>query len=243
MKRLPVLSDMRAMILAAGLGTRLRPITDITPKPLVKVAGRALIDYCFDLLRRANIRSVVVNKHHLAAQISDYVETINDLEIAVSDETAALLETGGGVKKALSLLGETPFFVLNSDVIVLDSGESSLRKMHDLWRFEKMDALLLLHPVETAVGYAGNGDFHLDADGRLTRRRKGEGAPYLFTGIQLLNPVLFNGTPEGAFSLNLLYDRALESGRLFGLVHYGHWIHVGTPEAVIEAGDRIGRLT
>lgn len=234
---------MRAMILAAGLGTRLRPITDVTPKPLVQVAGRALIDYCFDLLRRANIHSVVVNKHHLAAQISDYVETIKDLEIAVSDETAALLETGGGVKKALSLLGDAPFFVLNSDVIVLDSGESSLQKMHDLWDHDEMDAVLLLHPVETAVGYAGGGDFHLGDDGRLTRRRKGEGAPYLFTGIQLLNPALFDGTPEGAFSLNLLYDRALESGRLFGLVHQGHWLHVGTPEAVIDAGDRIGRLT
>ena len=239
MSALPELSDMRAMILAAGLGTRLRPITDVTPKPLVKVAGRALIDYCFDLLREAGISRAVVNKHHLAEQISSYVAAVADLEIRVSDETQALLETGGGVKKALPLLGEAPFFVLNSDVIVLDSGASSLRQMHDMWDGEKMGALLLLHPVETAVGYAGGGDFHLGPDGRLARRTQGEAAPYLFTGVQLLNPALFEGTPEGAFSLNLLYDKALASGRLYGLVHQGHWLHVGTPDAVIEAGERI----
>lgn len=242
MTDLPNLPEMRAMILAAGLGTRLRPITDVTPKPLVKVAGQALIDYCFDLLRRVGIRSVVVNKHHLAEQISDYVGAVSNLEIAVSDETAALLETGGGVKKALPLLGRTPFFVLNSDVIVLDSGTSSLLKMHDFWDSEKMDALLLLHPVETAVGYAGSGDFHLGADGRLARRTKGEGAPYLFTGVQILNPALFDETPDEAFSLNLLYDKALANGRLYGLVHHGHWLHVGTPEAVTEAGERIDAL-
>lgn len=243
MSTLPALSEMRAMILAAGLGTRLRPITDVTPKPLVKVAGRALIDYCFDLLRQAGISRAVVNKHHLAEQISDYAEAVTDLEVNVSDETQALLETGGGVKKALPLLGELPFFVLNSDVIVLDTGASSLLQMHDMWEDGKMDALLLLHPVETAVGYAGSGDFHLGADGRLTRRMQGEGAPYLFTGVQLLNPVLFDDMPEGAFSLNLLYDKALASGRLYGLVHHGHWLHVGTPEAVIEAGERIEALT
>ncbi|MCC3303903.1 nucleotidyltransferase family protein [Sneathiella sp. HT1-7] len=242
MTDLPNLPDMRVMILSAGLGTRLRPITDVTPKPLVKVAGQALIDYCFDLLRCAGIRSVVVNKHHLAGQISEYVGAVTDLEIAVSDETAVLLETGGGVKKALPLLGASPFFVLNSDVIVLDSGASSLLKMHDLWDSEKMDALLLLHPVETAVGYAGKGDFHLGSDGRLTRRTQGEGAPYLFTGVQILNPVLFDDTPDGAFSLNLLYDKALANGRLYGLLHEGHWLHVGTPDAVIEAGEKIEAL-
>lgn len=243
MSSLPPLAEMRAMILAAGLGTRLRPITDVTPKPLVKVAGRALIDYCFDLLREAGIGRAVVNKHHLAEQISSYVASVSDLEIAVSDETQALLETGGGVKKALPLLGTAPFFVLNSDVIVLDSGASSLLKMHDMWDRDRMDALLLLHPVETAVGYAGNGDFHLDMDGRLTRRTQGEAASYLFTGVQLLNPLLFQGMPEGAFSLNLLYDKALARGRLFGLVHHGHWLHVGTPDAVIEASERIEALS
>nr|WP_246157203.1 nucleotidyltransferase family protein [Sneathiella litorea] len=240
---MPDLTKMRAMILAAGLGTRLRPITDRTPKPLVRVAGRALIDYCLDLLRVAGIRRVVVNKHHLAGQIADFVGNVTDLDIKLSDETAALLETGGGVKKALPVLGKDPFYVLNSDVIVLDSGTSSLKEMHDVWDGEKMDALLLLHPVETAVGYAGGGDFHLGTDGSLTRRQKGEGAPYLFTGVQILNPKLFEDTPGGAFSLNLLYDKALENGRLFGLVHQGHWLHVGTPEALEEASDRIGKLS
>lgn len=239
MTGLPDISDMRAMILAAGLGTRLRPITDVTPKPLVKVAGRALIDYCFDLLAAAGIRRVVVNKHHLAAQISDYLAGVAGFDIAISDETASLLETGGGVRKALPLLGDAPFFVLNSDVIVRDRAASSLRQMYERWDSAEMDALLLLHPVKTAVGYAGAGDFHIDPKGRLTRRIKGEGAPYLFTGVQLLNPALFDDTPDGPFSLNLLYDRALAGGRLYGLLHEGDWLHVGTPDALDEASRRI----
>ncbi|MAZ03092.1 MAG: mannose-1-phosphate guanylyltransferase [Sneathiella sp.] len=235
MTGLPDISDMRAMILAAGLGSRLRPITDKTPKPLVKVAGRALIDYCFELLDVADIRHVVVNKHHLAQQISAYVEAVPGFDIALSDETEALLETGGGVRKALPLLGSAPFFVLNSDVIVRDSGPSSLQKMYARWQPEEMDILLLLHPVETAVGYAGQGDFHMEESGRLIRRTKGKPAPYLFTGVQLINPRLFDGMPEGAFSLNLLYDKAASTGRLYGVTHEGQWLHVGTPDALAEA--------
>ena len=242
MTELLAISKMRAMILAAGLGTRLRPITDNTPKPLVKVAGQALIDYCFDLLRTAGLQKVVVNKHHLGVQISDYVRSVRDLDISVSDETDALLETGGGVKKALPLLGHAPFFVLNSDVIVHDSGESSLRQMHDFWNGEIMDVLLLLHPIETAVGYAGQGDFHMEDGGVLARCEKGRGAPYLFTGVQLLHPKLFDETPDGPFSLNLLYDKALAAGRLYGIPHQGHWLHVGTPDAVTEASRKIEDL-
>lgn len=239
MTALPPLDRMRAMILAAGLGTRLRPITDVTPKPLVKVAGRALIDYCFDLLRAAHIRRVVVNRHHLGDQISAYLDQMTGFGISVSDETAALLETGGGVQKALPLLGPDPFFVMNSDVIVRDPSNSALRRMHSRWNDAEMDALLLLHPVATAVGYAGAGDFHLDENGRLRRRAAGEAAPYLFTGVQLLRPSLFDRVPAGAFSLNVIYDRALAGGRLYGLVHDGAWLHVGTPDAVREATRRI----
>ncbi|MEX1035544.1 MAG: nucleotidyltransferase family protein [Sneathiella sp.] len=235
MTGLPELSNMHAMILAAGLGSRLRPITDKTPKPLVKVAGRALIDYCFDLLKVAGIRQLVVNRHHLAQQISDYVKAVPDFDIAISDETEALLETGGGVKKALPLLGNGPFFVLNSDVIVRDSGPGSLQRMHARWDPREMDILLLLHPVETAVGYAGRGDFHIEENGKLTRRATDETAPFLFTGVQLINPRLFVDTPDDAFSLNLLYDKAALTGRLYGVTHDGQWLHVGTPDALAEA--------
>ena len=240
MKALPPLEEMRAMILAAGLGTRLRPLTDVTPKPLVKVAGRALIDYCFDLLRAAHIRQVVVNRHHLGDQISAYLDQMTGFDIAVSDETAALLETGGGVRKALPLLGPDPFFVMNSDVIVRDPAASALRRLHSRWNADEMDALLLLHPVATAIGYAGEGDFHLGEGGLLRRRGKGERAACLFTGVQLLNPALFEGTRPEAFSLNVIYDKALAGGRLYGLVHDGDWLHVGTSDAVTEASRRIG---
>lgn len=241
MTGLPEISDMRAMILAAGLGSRLRPITDRTPKPLVKVAGRALIDYCFELLEVAGIHHVVVNKHHLAQQLSAYVEAVPGFDISVSDETEALLETGGGVRKAFPFLGSAPFFVLNSDVIVRDNGPSSIRKMHARWQPEEMDILLLLHPVETAVGYAGSGDFHMEKSGMLIRRTQGEAAPFLFTGVQLINPQLFDGMPEGAFSLNLLYDKAAATGRLYGVTHEGQWLHVGTPDALAEASRIIER--
>jgi MurNAc alpha-1-phosphate uridylyltransferase len=239
MTGLPELAEMRAMILAAGIGSRLRPITDKTPKPLVKVADRALIDYCFDLLRGAGIRQVVVNKHHLGEQIEAHVRRIPDFEITVSDETDALLETGGGVLKALPLLGNSPFFVLNSDVIVRDSGSSSLRQMRERWDPAEMDALLLLHPTTTAIGYAGRGDFTMDGIGLATRREERSVAPYLFSGVQILNPALFEDCPSGPFSLNLIYDKAAARGRLFGLRHEGQWLHVGTARALIEASRKV----
>lgn len=233
---------MRAMILAAGKGTRLRPLTDTTPKPLVKVAGKALIDYSFDLLRGAAIRQIVVNKHHLADQVEKHVSAIQNFNIAVSDETKDLLETGGGVKKALPFLGVAPFFVLNSDVIVLDTKSSSLRRMQERWDYGEMDVLLLLHPTKTAVGYEGQGDFFMDEGGQISRRNPGQPAPFMFTGVQLLSPALFEGSPEGAFSLNLIYDKALATGRLFGLPHEGQWLHVGTEEALMVATEIINGL-
>lgn len=227
------------MILAAGKGTRLRPRTDKTPKPLVKVAGKALIDYSFDLLQLAGIQQVVVNKHHLADQIEDHVRAKQGFNICISDETDKLLETGGGVRKALPMLGSSPFFVLNSDVIVLDHGPSSIRRMQECWNLAKMDALLLLHPTSTAVGYEGQGDFFMDDAGQITRRVAGRSAPYMFTGIQMLNPALFDDVEEGIFSLNLLYDKAAAAGRLFGLPHDGQWLHVGTEDALVVATEKI----
>lgn len=235
-------SPLKAMVLAAGKGTRLRPRTETTPKPLVKVAGKALIDYSFDMLRAGGIHQVVVNKHHLADQIDRHAQHVKDLDITLSDETEQLLETGGGAAKALPFLKQAPFFVLNSDVIVLDSGENSLRRLQQVWNPEIMDALLLVHPVVTAVGYEGQGDFFLDDAGKLSRREIGHPAPFMFTGVQLLHPRLFEKCPSGPFSLNVLYDKALAQGRLFGLRHDGKWLHVGTEEALAAASRIIEEM-
>ncbi|MEH6402887.1 MAG: nucleotidyltransferase family protein [Sneathiella sp.] len=232
---------MRAMVLAAGLGRRLRPLTDTCPKPLVKVAGRALIDYSFDLLRGAGITDAVVNCHYLADQIEDHVKTISGLNLTLSDERGALLETGGGVLKALPALGRAPFVVLNSDVIIRDGENQSLANLMDHWDAARMDALLLLQPRKTAVGYQGQGDYHIDEGGVLRRKQSSESSPYLFSGIQILKPSLFDGLSAGAFSLNKIYDIAEKKGRLFGALHTGQWLHVGTEEALHEAEKKINQ--
>lgn len=226
-----------AMVLAAGLGRRLQPLTDTTPKPLVRVNGRALIDYALDLVRTAGIEHVVLNCHHLADQIETYAALVTDLDLKISDERAELLETGGGVQKALPLLGDAPFAILNSDVIVKDAHSTSLKKLIDCWQPEKMDVLLLLQDKKTAVGYDGRGDFHLDADNRLIRCRDNEDAPYIFTGVQIVNPDLFEGIAVGRFSMNVIFDKADAKGRLFGAVHDGMWLHVGTVPALAEAEE------
>lgn len=233
---------MRAMVLAAGLGKRLRPLTDTCPKPLVKVAGRALIDYSFDLLRGAGITNAVVNCHYLADQIEAHTKTVKGLNISLSDERGALLETGGGVLKALPTLGNAPFAVLNSDVIVRDGKSRSLATLMESWDPERMDALLLLQPVETAIGYDGQGDYTINAEGALSRKQPSEICPYLFSGVQILSPSLFKGLEPGAFSLNVIYDIAEKRGRLFGAVHTGQWLHVGTEEALVAAEKKIDLL-
>ncbi|MBL4740476.1 MAG: nucleotidyltransferase family protein [Sneathiella sp.] len=230
---------MRAMILAAGLGKRLRPLTDTCPKPLIKVAGRSLIDYSFDLLRGAGITDAVVNCHYLADQIETHVRALSDLNVTLSDERGALLETGGGVLKALPILGDAPFAVLNSDVIIRGGENRSLADLMDHWNPASMDALLLLQPLETAVGYQGQGDYHIEGDGALRRKLPSESSPYLFSGIQILNPSLFEGLDAGAFSLNKIYDIAEKKGRLFGAVHAGQWLHVGTEDALRAAEEKI----
>ncbi|WP_147163017.1 nucleotidyltransferase family protein [Pararhodospirillum oryzae] len=223
----------RAMVLAAGLGTRMRPLTDSVPKPLVRVQGKPLIDWALDRLEEAGVSEAVVNLHHLPQMLRCHLaQRTTPPRLVFSDETHARLETGGGVRHALPLLGDDPFFVVNTDVIWLNGARLALARMAEAWDPETMDALLLLHPLASAYGYDGKGDFLMDPVGRLERRQPGLMAPFIFTGVQILHPRLFEGTPEGPFSLNLLYDRALSEGRLGAIAHDGEWFHVGTPQAL-----------
>lgn len=224
------------MVLAAGLGLRMRPLTLDLPKAMIEVKGRSLIDRTLDRLKAAGVDKVVVNLHHKGNTLKRHLARRDDVEIAFSDEAELLLETGGGVAKALPLLGPGPFFAVNSDVIWLDAQADSLRELAARWDDAAMDALLLTHPTVTAIGYGGMGDFDMAPDGRLTRREQRHVAPFLFTGIQLLHPRLFDDAPEGPFSLNRLYDKAAESGRLYGLRHQGLWMDIGTP-AGLEAAE------
>jgi len=222
------------MILAAGKGKRLRPITNKTPKPLVKVGGKTLIDWTLDRLIDAGVEKVVINLHHLGDQIERHLGRRKKPAVTFSKE-AELLETGGGVLAALPLLGEDTFFTINADALWLNGGTDALQRLRDNWNDARMDALLLLHSTVDAYGYTGLGDFTADTVGLLTRRGEGEVSPFLFTGIQILHPRLFKGMEPGRFSLNVLYDRALEAGRLFGIVHDGEWFHIGTAEGMVEA--------
>jgi MurNAc alpha-1-phosphate uridylyltransferase len=229
------------MVLAAGKGLRLRPLTASRPKPLIEVAGRTMLDGVLDRLVEAGVNEVVVNAHHLGHMIEGHLRARSVPRIHLSHEES-LLETGGGVKKALPLLGKHPFYVINGDVIWRDGKVSALRRLAEAWDGAVMDALLLLQPTASAIGYEGPGDFVMDQLGRLRRRKEAEVAPFLFAGVQILAPALFADAPEGAFSLNLLYDRALSAGRLFGLRNDGNWYHVGTPqdlrrvEAALQSG-------
>ena len=233
-----------AMVLAAGRGERLRPITDTIPKPLVVVGGKTMLDRMLDALAATGVAEAVVNTHHLADAVAAHLKGRSAPRITLSHEDD-LLDTGGGVAKALPILtadGEAPFFVANSDIVLIDGARPALTRLAEAWRDDHMDALLLIHPTARAHGYAGRGDFHLTPDGRLRRRDKGAPAPTLFTGTQILHPRLFAAAPPGPFSLNLLYDRAQAAGRLHGLRHDGHWLHIGTPEALRAAERTLARL-
>jgi len=230
------LRPRRAMILAAGLGARMRPITDTVPKPLIKVDGRPLIDHALDRLRDAGVAEVVVNVHHLANKIENHLKSRKKPKTLLSPEPERL-ETGGGVAKALPMLGAQPFYVINADAFWLNGPLDTLGRMAAMWDDKRTDGLLLLHSTVDAYGYRGVGDFLADEDGRLARRPESEVSPWLFTGIQILHPRLFNDAPQGAFSLNVLYDRAIKASRLYGLVHDGEWFHVGT-EAGLDAAER-----
>jgi MurNAc alpha-1-phosphate uridylyltransferase len=228
------------MVLAAGLGVRMRPLTDRVPKPLIEIGGRSLLDRAIDALEMHGIGQVVVNAHHLAPLIERHLAQRSSPPVRVCIETE-LLETGGGVANALPLLGSEPFFVVNGDVLWRDGSEPALTHLTSAWDDRRMDGLLLLQPLANALGYAGQGDFDLAEDGRLERRQPGRRAPFLFAGIQILHLRLFEGAPAGAFSLNLLYDRSIAAGRLFGVVHRGAWCHVGTPADIQTAEAFLGR--
>jgi N-acetyl-alpha-D-muramate 1-phosphate uridylyltransferase len=222
----------RAMVLAAGLGTRLRPLTDAVPKPLVELNGRTLLDHAIDRLALAGVEQIVVNTHYLAAMIADRLSARVEPRVEISEE-AELLDTGGGVARALPSLGEA-FFVVNADVFWLDGRDSALLRLAQAFDPGAMDAVLLLQRTVSAIGYDGSGDYLLDSAGRPRRRRKREIAPYLFAGIQLLHRRLFEGITDPVFSLIRLFDRAEQAGRLHAIVHDGEWYHIGTP-AGLEA--------
>ncbi|MGE0232168.1 MAG: nucleotidyltransferase family protein [Flavobacteriaceae bacterium] len=229
----------RAMVLAAGLGTRMRPITDNCPKPLIRVAGAALLDHALDRLAEAGIARAVVNVHYLADQVEAHLKGRKTPKIVISDERETLLETGGGIRKALPLLGKSPFLVMNSDSFWVEGRPPTLPRMMASFDRKKMDMLLLLAASTASTGYHGRGDFVLLPDGRLERRKEKQVAPFVYTGVAIVDPAIFKATPEGAFSLNLLFDRAIDAGRLYGQRLDGLWMHVGTPEAIGEAEQAI----
>ena len=228
----------RGMVLAAGLGTRMGALSETIPKPLVRVAGEPLIAHALEGLERAGVAEIVVNTHHLSAQIEAFLDTYaarpGAPRIQISREEERL-ETGGGVCRALPWLGDDSFYVVNSDVVIVEQGAPTLARMAQAWDGGTMDALLLLCPLARALGYDGAGDFFLDDDGRLSRRGRAQSAPFVFTGTQILPPRLFVEAPAGASSLNRHYDEAILAGRLFGLVHCGHMLHVGSPAGLEEA--------
>ena len=229
----------RAMVLAAGLGTRMRSFNGRIPKPLVAVGGKALIDYVLDRLAEQGVERAVVNVHHLADQIERLVEQRQRPSIVISDERNELLGTGGGVVKALPELGEGPFFHVNSDTIWIDGVKPNLRLLAEAFDPARMDALLLLASTATSIGYTGRGDFAMAPDGRLARRGEREVVPFVYAGAAILTPGFFAGAPPGAFSMSPLFDRAADAERLCGLRLDGVWMHVGTPEAIKAAEEAI----
>ncbi|NIJ33575.1 nucleotidyltransferase family protein [Sphingomonas oligoaromativorans] len=230
------------MLLAAGLGKRMRPLTATRPKPLVEVAGRSLLDHALDRVRAGGVRRAVVNVHYLADALEAHLRNHADgLEILVSNERAQLLETGGGVVHALPLLGDQPFYVVNTDNLWVDGPVDTLRLLANGWDDERMDALLLVVPLAHATAHGGQGDFHMDAAGHLRRREPRRVAPFVYTGIQLVSPRLFRDAPGGPFSMNILWNRAMQEGRVFGVVHQGLWCDVGTPAAIPVAESMLRR--
>jgi len=224
-----------AMIMAAGLGLRMRPLTLTTPEPLIKVAGKALIDYGFDKLNAANVRRIVVNKHYLPDQIEAWAKARH---VITSDESDEVLETGGGITRALPLLGERPFYVLNSDCFWTENGVPALQRLADTWDDSKMDCLLLLCDPKQTTGFGGGTDFVIAPDGKLMRQKENG---FIYIGAYIVHPRLFVDAPKGKFSMNVLWSKAIEAGRLFGLAHNGHWYDVGTPAGIPAAEARMAQ--
>ena len=234
------LASDTAMVMAAGLGKRMRPLTATQPKPLVRVAGKPLIDHALDRLVEAGVGRAVVNVHYMADAMEAHLGERKAPTIAISDERALLLETGGGMVKALSQLPD-PFFCLNADNIWLDGPRNAFQDLSDRWDAQAMDALLLLVPHARALNFSGPGDFHMDPHGVLSRRKPGRIAPFIYTGIQLVSHRLLREAPAGPFSTNLLWNRAIGEGRLYGLSFTGQWFEVGTPEAIAPTEEALGR--
>ena len=230
------------MIMAAGFGTRMRPLTDDRPKPLVTVRGRTLLDHALDRLVAAGVTMAVINLHYRAQMVKDHLAGRRDIEIHYSMEDE-ILGTGGGVARALPLFQGKSFFILNSDSVWVEGAGAALTAMPSLWDPERMDGLLLLAAMTTAMGYEGRGDFLLDVHGHIARVPERTSSPYAYPGVQIVHPRLFAGAPEGAFSTNTMWDRAIVRGRLYGTRLDGVWIHVGTPEARDEAEAYLARLT
>jgi MurNAc alpha-1-phosphate uridylyltransferase len=224
-----------AMVLAAGLGKRLRPLTDSVPKPLVRLKGKPLIDHVLDRIAAAGIPHAVVNVHFGADALETHLRTRERPRITISNERRKLLDTGGGVKKALSKLGDEPFLIHNTDSVWIEGVGANLERLAETYDAARMDCLTLLAASSEGFGYEGCGDFVMSPDGRLRRPADRELAPFVFTGVSIAHPRLFSGAPDGSFSLNLLWDRAIETGRLYGLRLDGMWMHVGSPEALMQA--------
>lgn len=224
-----------AMVLAAGLGKRLRPITSTVPKPLVEIRGKALIDYSLDALARNGVERAIVNVHYLPDLMRAHLRKRRDMEIVISDETTGLLDSGGGIVKALPELGPDPFYVLNSDTFWIDGYRDNLDLMAHLWDPAEMDVSLLIADMQQATGYEGRGDFVMDADGRLRRVKERDMSPYIYAGAAIMKPEAFEGWKAEPFSLNRIFDVAIEADRLQGVRLGGIWITVGTPAAIAEA--------
>lgn len=220
----------RAMVMAAGKGTRMRPLTDTKPKPLVSFMGAPLIDHVLDRLEAAGIEEVIVNVHHFADDLEVHLAKRRFPRIVISDERARLLDTGGGARHALHLLGEEPVVTFNSDSVWLEGWGSNLGNLIADFDPNRMDALLMIADAARTIGYVGRGDFHMDPLGRLTRRGSSETVPFMFAGVQVIKPALFAEGPEGAFSTNLVWDRLIERGTLYGRRMSGVWMHVGSPD-------------
>lgn len=230
-----------AMVLAAGLGTRMRPITAHTPKPLIEVNGRAMIDHVLDRLETGGAERAVVNVHYLPDLVEAHLRRRHRPTIIISDERDELLDSGGGVSKALSHFAGKPFMIANSDTLWIEGARDNVGRMLAQWDADTMDAMLLLAAMATSIGFSGAGDFSMDADGRLKRRAERQVVPFAYAGFAILKPELFDNTPDTPFSLNRIFDKALARERLFGLRLDGIWMHVGTPDAIREAEECVAR--
>lgn len=230
-----------AMMLAAGLGTRMRPITDNMPKPLVRVYGKTLIDHGLDALANAGVPDTVVNVHYFADQMESHLANRTSPKIEISDEREELLNSGGGIVNALPKLGPDPFYLMNADSFWLEGVVPNLSLLADSWDDNSMDILMLLARTTASIGYPGKGDFTMDPEGRLERRHERELAPFVYSGAAIIHPRIFKNAPKDAFSLNILFDEAIEKGRLHGVLMGGLWLHVGTPEAIKEAETAISK--